>query len=446
MDKATISAYASVGCFVAAVVFGSIGAIYGYHPWREAVERRKAQRNAAVPVRTRRSAFVWWSTATVFLLIASSVFAEAWLYFGIMTYHPRLYLVYAATIILAVIGFGAFVGNTVDRVLQDNESARADLKLSLDEVIALNGQLSNKDAECTEKLRAVIRSGGPNEPLAVELEPTRGKNDKQFLVVTNKGQKQDFHAQCQLLEDFNGRRILRSYQLSWENGAIRGPLSRDESGNLVIAIAGQDRQNELNYIALQTMSGGRWERLEFERWNFGEKPTDIKFRLNITVIGEETQTSKSQDFIVRPGTSCALEMFPPESEPSPTSDLFSPLQLEAFQLARDLRAFLDGLGPRPTVDKATFPETPDGVYGFVRATMAVERPWLNRLHHEYVVQFDSRVDNILHRLAAESLRDFALEAAAKAVGDENGILEIAERLPLLAIRLSFPPRREVVKP
>ncbi len=178
-----------------------------------------------------------------------------------------------------------------------------------------------KSLECrqaVEKLKeAALHQQPAGDVLSVELEPTKGKADKQVLVVTNKGKKQNLRAQCQILDD--GKRILKSYPLSWESGAIVGPLSRDESGNLVIAIAGQDRQNELNYIALRTMSGGQWESVEFERWNFGEKPTDIKFLLNITVIGEETQTSKSGQFIVRPGTSSALEMVAAPSSVNPAA-------------------------------------------------------------------------------------------------------------------------------
>ena len=138
----------------------------------------------------------------------------------------------------------------------------------------------------------------------------RGKNSLQYLIVTNKGKNRtSTHSVSDSVKKISMvDESYKSYQVPWESGAIRGPLSRDESGNLVIAMAGQDRQNELEYIALRTMTGGQWESMEFERWNIGDNPTDIKYRLNITVIGEETQTSKSQKFILRPGKSCAMEM------------------------------------------------------------------------------------------------------------------------------------------
>ena len=307
----------------------------------------------------------------------------------------------------------------------------------------LKKQLEAKDEECRGKLRSVIHDAGAsrNEPLAVELVPTKGKSGEQFLIVTNKGQRQDFRAQCQMLGAPNGKEILNTFSLSWANGAIVGPLSRDESGKLLIAIAGQDRQNELNYIALRTMSGGRWESVEFERWNFGEKPTDIKFRLNITVIGEETQTSKSQDFIVRPGTSCALEMISPGSEPSSTSDLFSPLQLEAFQLARELRIFLKNMGPRPVVEISGEISTVENV----RKISEAVRPWLMRVVNTYRADFEDKVNKLVIRLAAENLRDFALDAATKMPNNEKTILDIAELLPLLAVKLDFVDGRKALR-
>ena len=186
-------------------------------------------------------------------------------------------------------------------------SLKAERDAAQNRAVFLQNEIAVKEHECVTRI-AKDSTAAPLPELDVVLEPTRGKNSLQYLIVTNKGEKQNFHAQCQRLEDFNGRRILKSYQLTWEGGAIHRPLSRDESGNLVIAIAGQDRQNELEYIALRTMTGGQWESMEFERWNIGDNPTDIKYRLNITVIGEETQTSKSQKFILRPGKSCAMEM------------------------------------------------------------------------------------------------------------------------------------------
>jgi hypothetical protein len=281
--------------------------------------------------------------------------------------------------------------------------------------------------------------------LMVDLQPTKGPDEKQLLVVTNRGQLQTFHAQCQLIGDSTGRPILKSYQLYWESGAVRGPLSRDESGNLVIAIAGKDRQNELSYIALRTASGGQWQSVEFQRWNFGDTPTDIKYRLNITVIGEETQTSKSQQFILRPGISSALEMIPADFSEMPDDGLLSPLQVEVFALARDLTRLLQEMPPKPIVNRADFQEGSEGGIAHFTAKEKAELPWNNRLRHTYAAKFADSVENILHRLAAENVSIVRIQSAVIAMPDEKSIRQIAEELPLLAVRLNYPSDRRQLR-
>lgn len=124
--------------------------------------------------------------------------------------------------------------------------------------------------------------------------------------------------------------------------------------------------------------------------------------------------------------------------------LFSPLQLEAFRLAKELRTFLEGLGLKPSVDKSKYPVTPEGLEDFVRDSLRTEDPWLNKLQHGYAAQFSARIDNIMHRLAAESLRDFKLEQSAKSVYDDSQVLDIAERIQLLAVKLDFPNDRKAL--
>ena len=171
-------------------------------------------------------------------------------------------------------------------------------------MIELKKQLENKDAECIEKIRAL---GAGGDVLAVELEPTKGKGDRQFLIVKNKRQKQPFRAQCQVLEDPDSPQLRTTFDLGWEFAGRSITLAPEESCKLLIAEAWQDTSHRFEYMTLCELDGNGFKNVGEERWNKGEKPK-LRYRLEIRVLGESTQTSYSERFILRPGTWCALEM------------------------------------------------------------------------------------------------------------------------------------------
>ncbi len=124
-------------------------------------------------------------------------------------------------------------------------------------------------------------------------------------------------------------------------------------------------------------------------------------------------------------------------------ELFTPLQLEAFQLARELREFLKNMGPRPVVDISGDKDA--DTLEKIRKINAVVQPWLARLINTYRADFEDRVNKIVVRLAAENLRDFALDAATTMPNNEKTILDIVELLPLLAVKLDFADGRKALK-
>lgn len=252
-------------------------------------------------------------------------------------------------------------------------------------------------------------------------------------MVTNKGPEQQFYAQCNILENPESPKLQTVFDLGWE-GDINIKtlfLNREQIGKLLIAAAGEDRTHNFSWMTLRALGG---ENVELERWERGEWNTELSYRLRITVFGLTTKTSKSQEFILRPGTSCALEMVA-ITEDHGERGLLSPLQLEAFQLARELREFLKNMGPRPAVDISGDKDA--NTLEKIRKINVAVQPWLARLVNTYRADFEDRVVKVIVRLAAENLRDFALDAAVKMPSNEKKIIEIAERLSLLAVKLDF---------
>lgn len=329
MDKITANLYATLVCAAFAILTFVLAAVYGWPQWREAVERRKAQRSAAVPVRTQRSAFVWWATATVFLLIACGIFAESWFYFGIKPYHPRLYWICMASVLLVLVALGWLIGNTADKILDDYRRARSDAETSKSalgllrkaddaeiahkdtfiadaqkEVRELKEKLNEKDKECEEKVNALNlqwshKLSGVGD-LPVEMEPTSGKADKQFLIVTNRGQKQQFYAQCDLLE--NSENLRTAFNLQWENGA-KLSLATGESGKLLIARAWREAREKTENVALC----GILQEVASSRWDVDDK-ADFHYLIRVRVFGESDNKYREQEYVLRPGRSAFFDM------------------------------------------------------------------------------------------------------------------------------------------
>ena len=459
MDKTTTTLYATIVCAAFAVLTFILTAIYGYHPWREARDRRRAQRGAD-GVMTARPVFIPLGTASVFLLLASGIFFEAWLYFSVKAAHPRLYWVYAALVSLAIFGVGNISSRLIGKLFEDGERARASGATAIDylkaevariekshraeiahkdtflagasaDTIKLQKQLENKDAECEEKLRTRTATQEAADVLAVGLEPTVGKSDKMFLKVTNKGPEQQFYAQCSILENPESPKLQTVFDLGWEGSVSIKTISlnREQVGKLLIAAAGEDRVRNFSWMTLRALGG---ENIELERWEKGGRNTGLSYRLRITVFGVTTKTSKSKGFILRPGQSCALEMVAIACEDGKPS-LLNPLQLEIFELARELRDFLKKMGPRPAAHISTDETTLENI----RKANAAIQPWLLRLTNTYAAEFADRVQKVIHRLAAENLTDADLDAAASVPNNETKILGIAERLQLLEVKLDY---------
>jgi hypothetical protein len=77
---------------------------------------------------------------------------------------------------------------------------------------------------------------------------------------------------------------------------------------------------------------------------------------------------------------------------------FSPLQLEAATLAKDILRFIEEMGPRPRLDRKDFqPKSSDGAEReeeYLRANAQTERGWTLRFISGWEADFKQRVDSI----------------------------------------------------
>ncbi len=127
--------------------------------------------------------------------------------------------------------------------------------------------------------------------------------------------------------------------------------------------------------------------------------------------------------------------------------LFSPLQLEAFQLAKELREFLIELGARPEAPTEEDYEDIRDVEDSDRLDdlEMKHKLWVNQLVYGYASRFSERAVKLLHRLGEQGVPVSAWQEKVKSITTEGDIKEIAKELPKFAIRLDYEPTERLYK-
>lgn len=151
-----------------------------------------------------------------------------------------------------------------------------------------------------------VKQDQPSHGVDVELTPSTGRSETQFLAVRNRGPKQTFRAQCRVLErrnDPNGQQ-LTTINLEWEHGQRDTSLARGESGNLLIATAGSDTPRDVEWMEV----GPEGYNTLKSTWLRDQRDRLPEYDLEITVISIKSDESFSEQFTLRAGTACALEM------------------------------------------------------------------------------------------------------------------------------------------
>lgn len=128
-----------------------------------------------------------------------------------------------------------------------------------------------------------------DEALVVELIPSSGPGQKQYLSVTNKDKKQKFHATCKLLERRGDPNSLntQTYDLSWERNSWRIlTLATGESCNLLIATVEPVPNSDMLETKLKGFSNRVVTDKEWNRWGGQWTKEKPEYDLEITVFGE----------------------------------------------------------------------------------------------------------------------------------------------------------------
>jgi hypothetical protein len=131
-------------------------------------------------------------------------------------------------------------------------------------------------------------------------------------------------------------------------------------------------------------------------------------------------------------------MLPEDPHLKSQTDMFSPLQIEAFQLAKDLREFFIGLGPRPVIDKNLVDGTAVGNVKGMEELHPREMPWINALTHGYQLRFKERVSRMRDQLGEKGVKSQLFpDVEHIEVNHVDTVPKLAMVIERLALELSY---------
>lgn len=157
-------------------------------------------------------------------------------------------------------------------------------------------------------------------------------------------------------------------------------------------------------------------------------------------LAENTDLKNQLNTLKESGAKSTLD-----ANPAPESQLFTPLQLEAFSIARELRDLRDGMEPFPP-DPPQNPGEDDADYLKRLPITRAERQgrWRLKLLHAYANrQFAQRITTLMHR-AGEQL-DFPIhipDFAEHIEPSEDGIRKLAQYMDMFPIWINREQRDE----
>jgi hypothetical protein len=122
---------------------------------------------------------------------------------------------------------------------------------------------------------------------------------------------------------------------------------------------------------------------------------------------------------------------------SQSIELFLPLQMEAFQLSRELRLLVRNAGNKPRLDPNDYPHSAEGTAAYSNEWDNTAGLWVGKLTHRYALDYGPRVKQLVHKFGIEGLSDEGLEIHAESVNSEMGIVYVARALTDLALKMDF---------
>jgi hypothetical protein len=175
----------------------------------------------------------------------------------------------------------------------------------------------------------------------------------------------------------------------------------------------------------------------------GSIPTDGKLRLKVKYSfdgHEDTTVRQDGEFL----------MLPEDPYLRAKLDIFSPLQIDALALAKELRNFGDSLPPYPSIP-AKRNDEPNGDYMVRYHTLITEaRPqWERQLSHGYANRdFGRKIASIFHRAGEEYDLEYPPDMLSRSaeIGPSftsYGITKLAQEMEMVAIWINRKERKEV---
>ena len=122
---------------------------------------------------------------------------------------------------------------------------------------------------------------------------------------------------------------------------------------------------------------------------------------------------------------------------SQSIELFLPLQMEAFQLSRELRHLVRNAGNKPRLDPNDYPHSAEGTAAYSNEWDNTAGLWVAKLTHRYALEYGPRVKQLVHKFGIEGLSDESLEMNAESVNSEMGIIYVSRALTDLALKMDF---------
>ena len=132
-------------------------------------------------------------------------------------------------------------------------------------------------------------------------------------------------------------------------------------------------------------------------------------------------------------------------KPDPCAGLFTPLQMEAFQLARDIRTFLRKHRPRPIGDPSINDGTTVGMMLFHADQTGKQGRWRERLIGEYDEQLKGRVLSLRNRFRGIGPSNPYWDSAANGITSETDLSNLCQILDDQAIMLDSKSYAEAIQ-
>jgi hypothetical protein len=124
-----------------------------------------------------------------------------------------------------------------------------------------------------------------------------------------------------------------------------------------------------------------------------------------------------------------------QAPPEAITELFTPLQIEAFQLAQDLKLFRKTLTPYPDGDRALLRPgeiTPE----YIASLSSQRRAWHDRVWHMYAGEgFPDRVTALANKAGAKGIDVRDLEPFSRVVVSDEHVVGAVNALYRIALQL-----------